>query len=216
MKNKLPKYLYGSWLLTLTLLLSMSGSLSAQSETITEAQKEAARAHHQALNKIGPFSGQNLEKPMGFPDPYCEIADAPDVVVEEITLVNFAGTEITNNDDVNVLIDKTNVVINITAEETYTLSVEGNTHGNFENKIVAFIDWNQNGILDDAGEIYEIGDLENSTGSDGIYVSMDITVPANAVAGQTRVRITKTYFDVDSDPIINPCGIEFDPWGMGI
>src|SRR5690554_4898594 len=214
MRKKFP--LYGSWLLSLTLIFGMSTPISAQAESKTTAQVEAVQAKRQAVNSNIGISDQSSNRPMAFPDPYCEIADATDVIVEEITVVEFAGTEITNDDDDNVLIDKTDVVVEITAGDTYTISVEGNTNGDFETNIVAFIDWNQNGILDDAGEIYELGTLENSTGYDGVSVSMDITVPADAVPGQTRVRITKTYFDEFSDPIINPCGIEFDPWGMGI
>src|SRR5690554_4832662 len=214
MRKKFP--LYGSWLLSLTLIFGMSTPISAQAESKTTAQVEAVQAKRQAVNSNIGISDRSRNRPMAFPDPYCEIADATDVIVEEITVVEFAGTEISNDDDDNVLIDKTDVVVEITAGDTYTISVEGNANGDFETNIVAFIDWNQNGILDDAGEIYELGTLENSTGYDGVSVSMDITVPADAVPGQTRVRITKTYFDEFSDPIINPCGIEFDPWGMGI
>ncbi|WP_310992045.1 GEVED domain-containing protein [Aequorivita marina] len=151
-----------------------------------------------------------------FPAPYCEIADADEVMVEEITAVDFAGTSITNNDNTSPLIDKTDVVVAITAGDTYTISVEGNTYGDFDSNIVAFIDWNQNETLDDAGEVYEIGTLSNSSGDDGVSVSMDIDVPADAVLGETRVRVTKTYFDADSPAEINPCGIEFSPGGYGI
>ena len=151
-----------------------------------------------------------------FPSPYCDIADADSVIVEEITKVDLAGTTITNDDTESVLINKTDTVIDITAGETYTISVEGNTYGNFDTNILAFIDWNQNNTLDDEGEVYELGTLANSTGSDGIFVTMDILVPSDAVLGETRVRITKTYFDNISNPIINPCGIEFDPFGWGI
>lgn len=151
-----------------------------------------------------------------FPSPYCDIAGAEDVIVEEITKVSFGDAIITNTDTDSVLVDKTDTVVDLSAGATYTLSVEGNTHGDFETNIVAFIDWNQNGILDDTGEIYELGTLENSTGTDGISVSLAILVPADAVLGNTRIRITKTYFDDLSNAIINPCGIEFDPFGWGI
>ena len=151
-----------------------------------------------------------------FPSPYCDITDADQVIVEEITKVDFADTVITNDDGDSVLIDKTDIVVNVTAGETYTLSVEGFTNGDFETNIVAFIDWNQNEILNDAGEVYELGTIENSTGDDGVSVTMEILVPADAVLGETRIRITKTYFDDVSDAIVNPCGIEFDPFGMGI
>lgn len=151
-----------------------------------------------------------------FPSPYCDITDATDVIVEEITKIVFDETTITNDDSDAVLINKTDTVVNVIAGDTYNITVEGFTDGEFDSNIVAFIDWNQNDILDDVGEIYELGTLSNSTGSDGISVSMDIAVPADAVLGNTRIRITKTYFDEVSDAIINPCGIEFDPFGMGI
>ncbi|WP_157418046.1 GEVED domain-containing protein [Aequorivita capsosiphonis] len=151
-----------------------------------------------------------------FPAPYCEIADADEVSVEAITAVEFAGTRITNDDTDSALIDKTDVVVNIDAGGTYTISVEGNTEGDFDNNIVAFIDWNQNDILDDAGEVYAIGTLTNSTGDDGVSASMEITVPADAIQGPTRVRITKTYFDDESAYEVDPCGIVFNPGGYGI
>lgn len=151
-----------------------------------------------------------------FPSPYCNInEDDGEVMVEEISKVELAGTTITNDNTTDVLIDKTDVVVTLATNGTYTLSVEGNTYGDFQTNIVAFIDWNQNGILDDTGEVYELGTLENSTGNDGTSVSMDISVPADAILGETRIRITKTYFDDLSDPIVTPCGIQFDPFGMG-
>ena len=155
-----------------------------------------------------------------FPSPYCDIADAGSVTVEEITKVVFDETTITNDDTETVLINKTDTVVNVMQGETYTISVEGNTHNtdlnDFDNNIVAFIDWNQNGILDDEGEIYEIGVLTGSDGNDGISVTMDITVPMDAVEGPTRIRITKTYGDEDSTAEINPCGIEMNAFGFMI
>ncbi|WP_417197557.1 T9SS type A sorting domain-containing protein [Bizionia sp.] len=151
-----------------------------------------------------------------FPSPYCEITDADNVIIEEISSVNFAGTNIANTDATTVLIDETATVVNIALNETYALEVAGNTYGPFDTDIVAFIDWNQNDILDDAGEIYEIGTLINTNGTDGVSVSMDILVPTDAVLGETRIRLTKTYTDSDSPAEINPCGIEFDAFGQGI
>lgn len=149
-----------------------------------------------------------------FPSPYCDI-DPTGTTVEEITMVNFAGSSITNADVSSILVDETATVVNVEANETYTIEVQGNTEGNFDNDIVAFIDWNQNEILDDADEVYEIGTLTNSTGADGILVSMNITVPSDVLTGETRIRITKTYGDADSPAIINPCAIEMDAFGQG-
>jgi len=149
-----------------------------------------------------------------FPDPYCDI-DPTGTTVEEITAVDFGATNITNNDATSILIDKTSSLVDLTAGETFTMNVQGNTAGDFDNNIVAFIDWNQNGVLDDADEIYEIGILSNSTGNDGVSVSMNITVPSAVMLGQTRVRITKIYGDPQSPALINPCAIEMDAFGQG-
>ncbi|MGY0392705.1 T9SS type A sorting domain-containing protein [Bizionia sp. KMM 8389] len=151
-----------------------------------------------------------------FPSPYCDIADIDDVSVEEISAVNFAGTNIVNTDVVNVLIDKTTSTANVALSNSYNLSVSGNTYGGFDTDIVAFIDWNQNNVLDDAGEVYAIGTLFNTNGSDGVSVALDITVPSTALLGETRVRITKTYTDPDSAAEVDPCAIAFNPFGVGV
>src|SRR5690554_3634186 len=167
----------------------------------------------------GEFEDYTLSVPGAsgpFPSPYCDIVDSGSVIVEEITKVDFAGTSIVNDNTTDVLIDKTDIIVDVTVGETYTLSVEGNTAGDFDTNIVAFIDWNQNEMLDDAGEIYELGTLTYSDGSDGVSVSMDILVPVGAVLGETRIRITKTYFDDISPAIVTPCGIQFDPFGWGV
>src|SRR5690606_21433280 len=62
----------------------------------------------------------------------------------------------------------------------------------------AFIDWNQNGILDDAGEAYTLATSTSSVGPP----SMDINVPACASLGNTRMRVKFGWFQ--STP--NPCG----------
>src|SRR5690606_22092938 len=110
-----------------------------------------------------------------FPAPYCDIADTS---VEEISSITFADASITNLDMVSILVDHTETIANLTLNDTYTISVEGNTYGDIDTNIVAFIDWNQNGVLDDENEIYEVGTLSNTTGGDGHAVSLDITVPA--------------------------------------
>jgi len=157
-----------------------------------------------------------------FPSPYCELTDDGSIVIEEITNVSFADTNIDNSDTTVALVDKTEMVIDVIIEETYTLEVSGNTEGAFDTNIVAFIDWNQNDVLDDAGEVYTVGTLYNTNGTDGVSVSLDITVPTDAVLGETRVRISKTYTDFGNEDypaspaVIDACGIMFDVFGLGV
>jgi hypothetical protein len=149
-----------------------------------------------------------------FPFPYCAV-DETDTTVEEISTVNFGGTTIANTNVVALSIDETATIVTVNQDETYMLEVAGNTYGNFDTDIVAFIDWNQNDVLDDAGEVYSIGTLTNSNGNDAVSVSLEITIPVDAVLGTTRIRITKTYQDPDSPAEIDPCGILFYPFGFG-
>jgi len=150
-----------------------------------------------------------------FPSPYCAITDSEDVSVEEITAVNFNTISVNNANSTDVLVDLTSTQIPIAPGGTYSLKVYGNTYGNFETSIVAFIDWNNNGTLNDNGEVYELGNLVNSDGTDGIFASMDIVVPATVAEGLKRIRITKTYTDEESVAIVNPCAISFDAFGFG-
>lgn len=149
-----------------------------------------------------------------FPDPYCAISSSG-TTTEEITSVSFGETFFTNSDFDSILVNKTSEAASVVAGISYTLSVQGNTKGNFENKIVALIDWNQNNVLDDAGEIYEVGSLINSTGNDGQMATLTINAPIEQLTGTTRIRIAKIYTDEDSPAIINPCAIEMDAFGMG-
>lgn len=147
-----------------------------------------------------------------FPSPYCDIEDTS---VEEITSIVFGETTISNTNNSDVLIDKTSTIIDVVPGETYTITVEGDTYGDFDNDITAFIDWNQNFTLNDTDEVYAVGTITDSNGNDGNSVTFDITIPEDALLGSTRIRITKVYGDEDSLAEVNPCAIEMDAFGMG-
>lgn len=142
-----------------------------------------------------------------FPSPYCEITEYYDI--EEITSVSFGSTVITNSNIGDVLVDKTATIVNVSPNQNFTLSVSGNSYGYFDNEYVAFIDWNKNNILDDAGEVYYIGKIVDSDGYDGQSVSVEIQIPTTAVVGNTRIRIIKVFTDEFFDVILvtDPCNI---------
>jgi hypothetical protein len=136
-----------------------------------------------------------------FPNPYCNISFTS--AVEPITLVNFGGINNSTGPLVNgtpALEDFTGTTGNVTAGQNYTMTVKGNTDGNFTTYIRVFIDWNQNNILNDAGEVYDIGTIANSTGVDAIQVSASIAVPTTALAGNTRMRVMKRYNGYSTGP----------------
>lgn len=129
--------------------------------------------------------------------PYCGPL-AFTLAVEPVTLVDFAGINYTAPNTIagataHILATQTGAV---SSGQTYPITLKGNTDGNFTNRFVVFIDWNQNGVLDDAGEVY-FGDgnltILNSTGLDAVQAVGNIVVPANALPGVTKMRVKKLF-----------------------
>lgn len=146
-----------------------------------------------------------------FPYPYCGPLNYANV--EPITLVDVAGIKNITSATYNGSASHQNFV-SITGEMkrgvTYPISLGGNTVGNYTDRFVVFIDWNQNNKLDDEGEVYVIQEpLINSTGTDGQFITGDIVVPADAKLGTTRMRVKKTF----EGPFLNPCQPEAN-WGQ--
>jgi hypothetical protein len=129
-----------------------------------------------------------------FPQPYCDVTFPSSV--EPITRVKFRNIDNTSSATVGGSPALENFLSvaggNVSRGGLYAMAVEGNTDGNFTTKVKAYIDWNQNGVFD-ADEGYVIGDLVNSTGTDGKQVVANIQVPATATLGQTRMRVIKRF-----------------------
>lgn len=129
-----------------------------------------------------------------FPEPYCGVS-FPNAV-EPITLVKLSGIDNRSDptpDASPQLEDFLGVAGGgVAAGQTYSMTVEGNTVGNYTTKVNAFIDWNRNGTFE-ASEGYVIGDIRNSTGTDGIQAVANIAVPASATPGPVRLRVVKKY-----------------------
>ncbi|MCB0453656.1 MAG: hypothetical protein KDC94_12390, partial [Aequorivita sp.] len=156
---------------------------------------------HMVMNIVGEEAGGGG----AFPAPYCGPLDFT-TNVEPITLVEVAGISNVTDATVNGTPDHedfTAISGDMEAGMSYPIALEGNTDGNFTNRFVVFIDWNQNGVLNDAGEVYEITDLLiNSTGVDGQQSNGTIDVPAGALAGTTRMRVKKQFGTTN---YLDPC-----------
>jgi hypothetical protein len=135
-----------------------------------------------------------------FPAPYCGPLTFT-TNVEPITLVNFAGinnstSALVGPDNGTTIVaheDFTAMIGNVTAGNSYQITLKGNTDGNFTTKLRVYIDWNQNNNFTDLGESYDIGDIVNSTGEDAIQLVGNIVVPGTALGGNTRMRVVKRY-----------------------
>ncbi|MBC5839089.1 PA14 domain-containing protein [Flavobacterium muglaense] len=119
-----------------------------------------------------------------------------------ITNVTIAGIANSSSRSTTVEYENyTSIIGNVCAGQTgLSISIEGNTVGNYTVSAFVYIDWNQNGILDDAGESYYIGNISNSTGIDGKVASSIISVPSGATSGNTRMRVVFRDRSVN-----NPC-----------
>src|SRR5690606_8172933 len=142
------------------------------------------------------------DEPDPEPGDYCDLI-SPDCSVEKINSVTFAGIENLNTGcgtaETN---DFTDMVANVERGGTYPMIIEIEADPGFpDDNVFFFIDWNQNGTLDDAGEVYEV---IMHTGTSGEY-TVDVTVPTDAVIGETRLRVGIAYNSgFDFEPIACP------------
>ncbi|OBX23663.1 MULTISPECIES: GEVED domain-containing protein [Bizionia] len=128
---------------------------------------------------------------------YCTVTFPSNV--EPITYVNFGGIDNTTSAAVGgspALEDFTSLIATVDQGESYPIEIKGNTDGAFTAKIMVYIDWNQDGIFDNAvgsDEMYTLPDIVGSTGEDAISSSGSIAVPASAMLGNTTMRVMKKF-----------------------
>src|SRR5690606_9726526 len=117
-------------------------------------------AYDGVFELIGECSGEII-----ITDEYCQVTVTTEV--QPITRILFASIDNTSSPDPSAAAHEyfLDILGNVEKGGNYEITVEGSTNGNFTNYFTAFIDWNQNSILDDTGEVYEIGTITNSTGA---------------------------------------------------
>lgn len=120
--------------------------------------------------------------------------------VEPICNVTFADINNSSSGTVNgtpAVQDFTSITAHVIAGNTYTMSLTGNSDGNFTNYFTAFFDWDQDGTFE---TVEEIGSFTNS--NCGAVVSGSVTIPLTASLGLTRMRVIKNF---NTSPT-EPCG----------
>ena len=124
--------------------------------------------------------------------------------IEPITNVTFAGiNNSSSSSSTDAFEDFTSIEGNVEQGGSYTIELEGYTGGNFTNYFTVWIDWDQSGTYDpslSSNEVYQIGSITNSTGTDGIKATSTIDVPLDAVLGATTMIIIKEYGEYPLDP----------------
>lgn len=76
---------------------------------------------------------------------------------------------------------------------SYALSVTGNTDGPYDNTVWAYFDWDGDETFTGPNEVFLLGVIYFSNCDAADAVTLDITIPVDAVAGNTRMRIIKQF-----------------------
>lgn len=136
--------------------------------------------------------------------PYCKPDYAGAANVVPITNVTFAGINNTTSNTAFVAPEYDQFCASIgtvTRGDLYNdITIKGNTVGNNTFFAKVYVDWNQDGTFDTTTEAYNIGSLTNSTGVDALFIAGNISVPATALLGNTRMRVMYRFGGYPNDP----------------
>ena len=132
---------------------------------------------------------------------YC----TPYAIRNPSTITRVAINTIDNNTPIqnNGYSDFSYLTTDLEQGSTYPLTVQVNTNGNFAFSTRAWIDWNQDGDFNDAGEEYNTGTAVNVTNGATSNSPLGITVPAGANLGYTVMRVQSKWDGTAGQP--SPC-----------
>ena len=105
--------------------------------------------------------------------------------------------------------DFTGMSTTVEAGDNYDLTVEGNSDGNVQVITKVWIDWNQNCSFNDPGEEYDLGTTANIV-NEPVGPALPITVPNDAVAGSTIMRVSIKYTQQNANQFPTSCEMGFD------
>lgn len=108
-----------------------------------------------------------------------------------ITLVKFNTIDNSSAKLLGGYSNYTAQTTDVIAGNSYNLTVNLNTDGpSYWVYAKAWIDWNQDGDFDDIGEEFILGFTKNSSNGATSSSPLSITIPTNALSGNTRMRIS--------------------------
>jgi hypothetical protein len=77
--------------------------------------------------------------------------------------------------------------------QSYPITINANTDGDYRTQTKVWIDWNQNCSFDDSGEEYDLGEADNVPNGATANSGMLIMVPNGALLGSTTMRVSTKY-----------------------
>ena len=105
----------------------------------------------------------------------------------------------------------TSIATTVKRNSKHNLTVNVNTD-DFEDekytvRTIVWIDWNQNCDFTDEGEVYDLGSTTGTSNGPTSLSPYEVTIPSNAVLGNTTMRIITKYFN---HGLPTSCEINFD------
>ncbi|WP_461589275.1 choice-of-anchor J domain-containing protein [Winogradskyella sp.] len=132
--------------------------------------------------------------PFSYDSDYCTVTGDTAFFDTSITLVNFGSINNVTGQG-SGYDDFTTQSTSITQGNSEDLTVQLNTDGDVTIYSYAWIDWNQDGDFDDAGETYDLGFAENTADGPTSNSALAITAPIDAELGDTRLRVLCQYYN---------------------
>lgn len=145
------------------------------------------------MKKITTLSGIVLASVMNAQAQYCMPAfqyGADSNMISHVTFGNINNSSPVQSGNAQVYENFTSMSTDLQSGSNYNISVTGPS-STFSSDVVVFIDFNQNGNFDDAGESFYIGRLEAANPANAFTINNTITIPATAANGSTRMRVLK-------------------------
>ncbi|MDB2385396.1 M12 family metallo-peptidase [Polaribacter sp.] len=113
------------------------------------------------------------------------------------TFVSFNTISNATPDKTSGYSDFTDLNTIVYRDSIYELEVNANTaddsSGTYSTTTLVWVDWNQNCDFDDEGEMYNLGTTTSSVDGQTSLSPLEITVPTDAVFGNTIMRITTKF-----------------------
>ncbi|AZB16641.1 T9SS C-terminal target domain-containing protein [Chryseobacterium indologenes] len=111
-------------------------------------------------------------------------------MISNVTFAGISNSSPVQSGNIQVYEDFTSISADLLSGNSYPISVTGPS-STFPSDVVVFIDFNQNGNFDDAGESFYIGRLQAANPANAFTINNNITIPAGAASGPTRMRVVK-------------------------
>lgn len=150
---------------------------------------------------VGPYS---------FSVGYCSVNppasndDTGITYVEFNTITNSSDTGTNSTSNHVYYSNFTGISTDVQAGQSYDLTVNVDTAGNYMVWTTAWIDWNRDGIFDVNAESYNLGSAEDVEDEATSESPLSIQIPLEA-SGEIRMRIKAVYGD---DAVPDPCSTQ--------